>query len=135
MDYPGVHPPNEESFSTAPTMVNKSILLTIALFLSLIALCQASISGQATYFAPGLGACGHTNGANDLIAALNKAQYGSGGYCGKKATVHGPNGSVKVTIVDECPGCSYGDLDLSPAAFKKIADLSAGRVSIHWNWS
>eukprot|EP00026_Physarum_polycephalum_P023761 Phypoly_transcript_29267.p1 GENE.Phypoly_transcript_29267~~Phypoly_transcript_29267.p1 ORF type:complete len:128 (+),score=14.33 Phypoly_transcript_29267:53-385(+) len=107
-----------------------------AAFALVLLLCVSSAlgySGQATYFYPGLGACGWTNGNNDLIAAVNAAQYS--GTCGRYATVHGPNGSVRVQLVDKCPGCAYGDLDLSPAAFQKIAPLSAGRVSITWDFS
>jgi expansin (peptidoglycan-binding protein) len=37
-----------------------------------------------------------------------------------------------VRIVDQCPECPYGDLDFSPEAFVKIADLPQGRVPIAW---
>jgi expansin (peptidoglycan-binding protein) len=47
--------------------------------------------------------------------------------------VTGPKGSVKVRIVDLCPGCSHGDLDLSEEAFTTIASKSAGRVKITWH--
>jgi len=89
----------------------------------------------------GLGACGQTNTDSQLIAALNAPQFGSspGGNpndntnCNKQALVQGPNGnSVTVTIVDECPGCGYGSLDLSPAAFSVLAPESEGRISISW---
>ncbi|KAL0080083.1 RlpA-like double-psi beta-barrel-protein domain-containing protein-containing protein [Phycomyces blakesleeanus] len=55
--------------------------------------------------------------------------------CGRYVKVNGPNGtSVRVKIVDTCPGCASGDLDLSPAAFTKLADLGVGRININWNW-
>lgn len=54
--------------------------------------------------------------------------------CGRYAKVTGPKGTVRVKIVDTCPPCLSGSLDLSPAAFVKIADLAAGRVKIHWEW-
>lgn len=47
----------------------------------------------------------------------------------------GPKGSVRVKIVDTCPPCVKGDVDLSPAAFGKIADFAAGRVKISWSWA
>ncbi len=37
-----------------------------------------------------------------------------------------------VRIVDQCPGCAEGDVDLSQEAFAEIAELSAGRVDITW---
>ncbi len=46
--------------------------------------------------------------------------------------VTGPKGMVKVRIVDLCPGCAFGGLDLSEQAFGAIAALSAGRVKITW---
>lgn len=96
-------------------------------------------SGQATFFTPGLGACGWTNSDSDFIAALNAPQFGSGSNgnpnCGKSATIHRGGKSVTVKIVDECPECSYGSLDLSPAAFDVIASEDEGRVEITWSWN
>ncbi|KAI8582151.1 hypothetical protein K450DRAFT_171438, partial [Umbelopsis ramanniana AG] len=97
-------------------------------------------SGDGTYYAPGLGSCGHDNKDTDMIAALNAPQMGSypnpnnNPNCGKYAKVTGPKGTVRVKIVDTCPPCLSGSLDLSPAAFVKIANLAQGRVNIHWEW-
>lgn len=90
--------------------------------------------GEATYYAAdGTGACGFAASPNDLnVAALNGDQYQKS-WCGKCVLVKGPNGSVKVRIVDLCPGCAHGDLDLSKQAFTAIAALSAGRVKITWH--
>lgn len=99
-----------------------------------------SFAGDGTWFNPGLGSCGVTNDDNDMIAALNAPQMGSypnpnkNPNCGKYAMVHGPKGSVRVKITDTCPPCVKGSLDLSPAAFAKIADLSTGRIHITWTW-
>ncbi|CAF1361840.1 unnamed protein product [Adineta steineri] len=41
--------------------------------------------------------------------------------CGRRIQVNGPRGSAEVRIVDRCPGCPYGGLDLSPAAFQTVA--------------
>ncbi|KAK9766317.1 hypothetical protein K7432_004693 [Basidiobolus ranarum] len=99
----------------------------------------SDFQGEGTFYAPGLGACEVTNGPSDMIAALNAPQYGNAPRgstsCFKCATVSGPKGSVKVKIVDKCPGCKHGDLDLSPAAFNKVADEAAGRVSISWSFT
>lgn len=40
--------------------------------------------------------------------------------------------TVIVKIVDKCPGCKRGDLDLSTKSFKSIAELQEGRVPITW---
>ncbi len=39
---------------------------------------------------------------------------------------------MTVRIVDLCPGCEQGHLDLSQQAFAQIADVSAGNVPITW---
>jgi expansin len=91
-------------------------------------------SGEATYYAAdGTGACGFKASPNDLlVAAMNKSQYAKS-WCGQCVLVTGPKGTVKVRIVDLCPGCSQGSLDLSEQAFAAIAALSAGRVKITWH--
>jgi expansin len=54
--------------------------------------------------------------------------------CGSCARIDGPAGSVTVRIVDRCPECKPGDIDLSPQAFEQIAPLADGRVTIHWEY-
>lgn len=93
---------------------------------------RGSESGQGTYYEVGLGSCGKTNTNSQMVAALSGAIMKSS-YCGKSITVKGPNGSVSVQIVDTCPGCKEGDVDMSTAAFQKIAKLNDGRVPITWS--
>jgi expansin (peptidoglycan-binding protein) len=91
-------------------------------------------TGEATYYnATGTGSCGVPFPSDYLVAAMNQAQYQKS-YCGKCVSVTGPNGTVVVRILDLCPGCKPGGLDLSETAFKQIADLSAGRVPITWHF-
>ncbi|KAI9255786.1 RlpA-like double-psi beta-barrel-protein domain-containing protein-containing protein [Phascolomyces articulosus] len=65
----------------------------------------------------------------------NGANPNNNPICGDKIDINGPNGSVTVTIVDTCPTCAYGDIDLSPAAFSKLADLNDGRININWSFA
>lgn len=91
--------------------------------------------GEGTYydFANGDGACTFGPSPGDLdVAALNDPQWDGSAACGACAQVTGPKGTVRVRIVDRCPECKAGDLDLSPQAFAKIADLPQGRVAISW---
>ena len=93
----------------------------------------SSGSGEATYYdADGTGNCSFPADPTFLVAAMNTADYGTADYCGACVEVTGPRGSVVVRIVDRCPGCAKGDLDLSQTAFEAIAPLSAGRVDISW---
>ncbi|MCB9445926.1 MAG: hypothetical protein H6669_16995 [Ardenticatenaceae bacterium] len=92
-------------------------------------------SGDGTYYweANGDGNCMFGPSPDDLmVAAVNHVQYDNAALCGAYAAVTGPKGSVLVRIVDQCPECPYGDLDFSPEAFAKIADLYLGRVPITW---
>ena len=94
-------------------------------------------SGEATYydFADGDGACMFGPSPNDLnVAALNSPDYSNAAWCGGCADVSGPNGNVRVRIVDRCPECPSGNLDLSPQAFSRIAPLERGRVAITWSF-
>ena len=97
---------------------------------------ESERSGIATYYdADGSGACSFQPSPDDLnVAALNSEQWSGAAWCGACADVQGPNGSIRVRIVDLCPECNAGHLDLSQQAFAQIAEVSAGRVDITWNF-
>ena len=90
--------------------------------------------GIATYYgATGAGACSFDPSPNDLlVAAMNAEEYDNAAVCGAYVHVIGPKGAATVRIVDLCPECKAGHLDLSQEAFGQIADLPQGRVSITW---
>jgi expansin (peptidoglycan-binding protein) len=104
---------------------------------------SGDFTGTATWFKPATeggpqGACGPDENDNSLIVALNAPQYGSmsqkSKWCGKKITITGPAGTAEATVNDACPGCSFGDLDLTPALFKKIVgDMTKGVGKITWS--
>ncbi len=94
-------------------------------------------TGEATYytFADGSGNCSFPATPQDLmVGAMNHTDYQNSGACGTCAKIKGPDGEVTVRIVDRCPECPAGDIDLSPEAFEKIAQLSKGRVAISWQY-
>jgi expansin (peptidoglycan-binding protein) len=92
-------------------------------------------TGEGTYYAAdGSGNCMFDKSPGDLdVAAMNAVQYAGAATCGQCVRVTGPKGEVTVRIVDQCPGCKKGDLDLSPQAFDKIGEHSAGRIPISWS--
>lgn len=92
----------------------------------------ARTSGSMTYYSPGLGACGENNTESDPVAGVSSSVYGGGSACNKFATIHYGGKSTTAKIVDLCPGCAAGDIDVSPAVFQTLAPLSAGRVDVTW---
>lgn len=104
---------------------------------------SGTFSGQATFYSPGLGACGETNTDSDMICALNYVQFdavntpnpNNNPDCNRKINVFYQGKTITVTMVDRCPGCQDGDLDLSPTAFSQLADESVGRIDITWDWA
>lgn len=94
----------------------------------------SSETGDGTYYsADGSGNCSFDPSPNDLmVAAMNDPDYAGSAVCGECVHIKGPSGEVTVRIVDRCPECKHGDLDLSQSAFAKIADPKLGRVTINW---
>ncbi len=93
--------------------------------------------GDATYYdtADGSGNCSFPATPGDLmVGAMNHTDYADSAVCGACVRLTGPNATITVRVVDQCPECQPGDIDLSPSAFSQIADLSAGRVSITWQY-
>jgi expansin (peptidoglycan-binding protein) len=90
--------------------------------------------GIATYYnATGAGNCMFDPSPGDLmVTAMNAVEYNNAAYCGAYLHVVGPQGEVTVRVVDQCPECGAGHLDLSREAFAQIADLPLGRVDITW---
>ena len=67
-----------------------------------------------------------------MITAMNADEYDNAAYCGAYLHVEGPQGAVTVRVVDLCPECQAGHIDLSREAFAQIAELYLGRVDITW---
>ena len=93
--------------------------------------------GEATFytFAHRMGNCSFERPPPDmLVGALNTAQYARAAACGACVRITGPKGETTVRVVDRCPRCKRGDIDLSRAAFERIADCDQGRVPIRWRY-
>jgi expansin (peptidoglycan-binding protein) len=90
-------------------------------------------SGKATFYDldGGIGNCSYPDAPDDdLFVALGPAEYSSAAACGTYLDVTGPKGKVRVKVIDKCPECDPGHLDLSRTAFKKIGAESAGVIPI-----
>ncbi|MEU8182010.1 expansin EXLX1 family cellulose-binding protein [Micromonospora sp. NPDC049044] len=93
----------------------------------------ATHSGKATFYDSN-GAGGNCSNpaapANRLYVALGPAEYAAGAACGGFLDVTGPKGTVRVLIMDQCPECAPGHLDLSREAFARIAEPVQGLVPV-----
>ena len=90
------------------------------------------VSGIATHYVlQALPNCSYPSPpADGLFVALSPGEYDNAAACGGYLEVHGPDGSVRVEVIDQCPGCGAGHIDLSEAAFSAIAPLNAGLVDV-----
>jgi hypothetical protein len=70
--------------------------------------------------------------ADGLFVALPAAEYAGAADCGGYLEVSGPDGSVRVKVIDQCPECAAGHIDLSEAAFARLAPLSAGLIDVSY---
>ncbi|WP_433040114.1 expansin EXLX1 family cellulose-binding protein [Dactylosporangium sp. CS-033363] len=87
--------------------------------------------GSASYYTAGRnGMCNLGTPAEGAYAAVGKAEYAGGKGCGTLLDVTGPNGTTRVQVVDLCPSCPAGKIDLGKGAFQRIGSLSAGIISV-----
>ncbi|MCY1070169.1 expansin EXLX1 family cellulose-binding protein [Nannocystis sp. RBIL2] len=96
----------------------------------------ADHEGKATYYAAdGSGNCSFdANPGDDMVAAMNTPDYMASAACGACVQIDGPDGQIVVRIVDRCPECQSGHIDLDEDAFPMIADKDLGVVPITWRY-
>ncbi|EEY58599.1 uncharacterized protein PITG_10695 [Phytophthora infestans T30-4] len=81
------------------------------------------------------------NFATTDYAALNNEQWSGLQNCGRCVEVSCADArcadqtkSVVVQILDRCPECKHGDLDLSPSVFKTLTGSHPSRYTIKWKF-
>ncbi|KAJ0402229.1 hypothetical protein ATCC90586_002210 [Pythium insidiosum] len=81
--------------------------------------------------------------ATRKYAALNTPQFEATKNCGRcaevkciddRCTAEAKAKSEVVYIVDQCPGCAHGDLDLSPDVFLAVTGLKSHRLKVQWRF-
>ena len=103
---------------------------------SVVSQAAGQTSGEATHYVltPGDGNCSYPGLPNGgLFVALSPGEYDGSAACGSFIEVTGPDGSVTAEVVDQCPPCQAGHVDLSEAAFERIAPLAAGEVPVTYH--
>ncbi|GAA5862270.1 hypothetical protein JCM3774_004843 [Rhodotorula dairenensis] len=100
-------------------------------------LMKRDYNGRATFFDPGLGACGGYSSAGDFMVAMNQAQYGDLGavssWCFQTITISYGGKTAQAKVMDACPGCPYGGLDMSPSLFNYFSNPDAGVIYVSWS--
>ncbi|WP_027395480.1 expansin EXLX1 family cellulose-binding protein [Aquimarina latercula] len=96
-------------------------------------------TGEGTFYdgvAGGtFGNCSLPVGVGDYMhCALNNFDYDGSNGCGACIEVTGAKGSVILNVVDRCPECASGDVDMTMEAFEMIAEVIDGRVPISWKF-
>jgi hypothetical protein len=91
--------------------------------------------GRAYFYNPGSGDGSCSFGrlpASGLYVSLGAPQYAAGSACGSYLDITGPEGTVRAEVVDDCPGCSHGGIDMSQAAFARVADPAQGTALVSY---
>ncbi|MFI9508305.1 expansin EXLX1 family cellulose-binding protein [Nocardia sp. NPDC052566] len=96
---------------------------------------QPVVAGEARYYAFSSGvACSYEPLPLDgFYVGMSTPEYGRAEPCGAVLDIHGPRGDVRALVVDRCPGCAPGQLDLSTAAYDQIADRHDGVAKITYS--
>jgi len=87
-----------------------------------------------TFYQDGVGACGKTNKPSDFIVALNSQQFNGGAHCFETITITVGGKTNQATIVDECMGCGFNNLDFSQGLFDFFGSESAGVLQGSWSF-
>ncbi|KAH9118883.1 hypothetical protein AeMF1_008180, partial [Aphanomyces euteiches] len=103
-------------------------------------------SGDGTTYGdgdPALGNCAlmkYLPSATAYHVALNNDQYDSGANCGRCVKLSCTDSRCKNTapvvaqIVDRCPECKQGDLDMSLQLWNAVTGYPSDRVKITWDY-
>ncbi|OTB04751.1 hypothetical protein M426DRAFT_320610 [Hypoxylon sp. CI-4A] len=94
-----------------------------------------AFDGEITYYTPGLGSCGETSTDSDAVVALSPSQFSQvPDACGKTIDITLGATTVKAKVVDKCPACASGSIDVSSTVFQSLAPLTEGRAKISWTY-
>jgi len=95
---------------------------------------QKRASGQFTYYAVGMGACGKQNIDSDFVVALNTPSWAGGSHCFEMVTITINGVTNQAQIVDMCESCGPEDLDFSSGLFHYFGGTDAQGV-MYGTWS
>ncbi|KAF9880018.1 hypothetical protein CkaCkLH20_02829 [Colletotrichum karsti] len=99
----------------------------------------AATSGESTFYGGNTsgGMCSfstYTIPSGLYGTAFSGSAWSSAANCGACVKVTGPKGTITAMVVDQCPECDAGHLDLFQDAFAKIGDISAGKIQTSYEF-
>ena len=94
-------------------------------------------SGQATQYAyvPGTGNCELGGDVSEPTVAISTVDYAGSAACGRCMRITGPIGSVVARVVDQCPTCAPGSIDLNAAAYAAIGNSPPFLAPVTWHFT
>lgn len=102
-------------------------------------------TGDMTYYdvSVGLTSCGLTGSNSDFLVAMNKPDMANGvnpnnnPHCNQYINIYYNGlGPIKGKVVDTCPECVSGAIDVTDSLFKAVAPSGDGRVhGVSWSWA
>ncbi|KAL5604459.1 hypothetical protein BROUX41_002428 [Berkeleyomyces rouxiae] len=98
------------------------------------------VDGKATFYGGNIsgGTCSFTEytlPSGLFGVAYPTPDWDNAGNCGACIEVTGPNGkTITAMIVDSCPSCEKGHLDLFSDAFSQLSDPSAGIIDVSYKF-
>ena len=88
-----------------------------------------------------------------MVVAVNPKVYAKGKHCNERMKVQckylnqrvseretsltlraDKSKSIEVTVLDECPACNDTHIDLGESAFRKLADVDLGVITVTWDF-
>ncbi len=107
----------------------------------------AAFTGDGTAYTLGAIGSGNCNfmhsgfaQASTNYVAINNEQWAGLTNCGRCINVKCIDSrctnthTAMVQVLDRCPECKYGDLDMSPTVFKEITGSDPSRYKIEWDF-
>lgn len=102
-------------------------------------------TGDMTYYdvSVGLTSCGTTGSNSQFLVAMNKPDMANGAnpnlnpHCNQYINIYYNGvGPIKGKVVDTCPECVSGAIDVTDSLFTAVAPNGDGRVhGVSWSWA
>ncbi|KAF5022481.1 hypothetical protein F66182_5453 [Fusarium sp. NRRL 66182] len=114
-----------------------SLLLAVPALVAGRYLSSEVVSGTSTHYGGNVaggncGFVGYTIPSGLYGTAFSGSNWNTAGVCGNCIEVTGPTGrTIKAMIVDKCPECARGHLDLFENAFSAVGGVN-GLVNTRW---